>query len=146
MRVFQVFFELKFSWVWVLRVKTHRVFEFWVALSGTNRYVFLDSLVFYCQFAKSEMSKTESCQASQFVHLEVRIIDTMKIEILEKKIYILRSKTYTYWNISPCKLHDYDIYLFSLGNTLQTNHFSQIIWAIEFGHPVFKGVFISPVL
>ena len=49
--------------------------------------MFLDSLVFYCQFAKSEMSKTESCQASQFVHLEVRIIDTMKIEILEKNLH-----------------------------------------------------------
>ena len=36
---FSGFFELEFYWVWVLRFKTHWVFEFWVALSGTTKYI-----------------------------------------------------------------------------------------------------------
>ena len=35
---FSGFFQLEFSRIWVLRVKTRRVFEFQVALSVTNTY------------------------------------------------------------------------------------------------------------
>ena len=38
-QVFQGFFELKFSRVWVLRVKTPPVFELWVTRSGTSNYI-----------------------------------------------------------------------------------------------------------
>ena len=39
-QVFSRLFELQFSWVWALSVKTRWAFEFWVAWSGTGIYFF----------------------------------------------------------------------------------------------------------
>ena len=63
----------------------------------------------------------------------------------------IRKKKSTFWGpkltlIETFHPANYMILIFTFLPTLQTNYFSQVIWAIEFGHPVFKGVFIIPVL
>ena len=91
---FSGFFELKFSRVWVLRVKTRRIFEFRVAQSGTNCYFFqhLDTLLArMIKFANESFVKTfNSVALIEDPHLKSDF--TCKCQIIQHGILCKSSK------------------------------------------------------